>query len=506
MTHSGTVDATQGMTLKRDFNLFSSFAFGFAFISPIVALYGIFGVALSLAGPSFWWGFLLVFGGQLLVALVFAMLVSRWPIEGSIYQWSARLGGRTFGWFAGWAYMWTLLIAMATVAIAAAGFIANVIGIDNPTGAQKAWIALVVLVLGTIVNLAGRMVLKVFMVASIIAEIVGSLGLGTWLLFFHQRNPIGVLFDGSTGLAKGTDYLSVSGPFLLAMVFIGFSFVGFESAGAIAEEVSEPRKNLPKAILFALIFIAVVVMYTSLALILAVPDLDAVRSGKVADPVNFTLTSQLGSQIAKPVEILFVIGFLASFLALQTSASRMIWSFARDRALPASQMLSRLSRRQRQPVGPLLITMVVGAALFLLSNVAENIYTLMLNFTSGGFFLSFLFPLVGFVVVNLRGRWRAGPFTLGKATIPLAVVAVIWAIFEFLNIAWPRPLYTEPYLNWSIWIAMLVLSALGTAIFLTVRKAIPVVTGLEYRMAGESLPDGVVPAEEELPELKREYS
>ena len=506
MTQFGTVDATQGITLKRDFNLFSSFAFGFAFISPIVALYGIFGVALSLAGPSFWWGFLVVFGGQLLVALVFAMLVSRWPIEGSIYQWSARLGGKTFGWFAGWADMWTLLMAMATVAIAAAGFIANVVGIDNPTGAQKAWIALVVLVLGTIVNLSGRMVLKVFMVASIIAEVVGSLGLGTWLLFFHQRNPIGVLFDGSTGLAEGAGYLSISGPFLLAMVFIGFSFVGFESAGAIAEEVSEPRKNLPKAILFALIFIAVVVMYTSLALILAVPDLDAVRSGSVADPVNFTLTSQLGSQIAKPVEVLFVIGFLASFLALQTSASRMIWSFARDNALPASKMLSRLSPKQRQPVGPLLITMVVGAALFLLSNVAENVYTLMLNFTSGGFFLSFLFPLVGFVLVNLRGRWRAGPFWLGKASLPIAVVALVWVAFEFLNIAWPRPFFTEAFLNWSIWIAMLILSVVGTAIFLVVRKAIPVVTGVEFRMAEEDLPEGAVPDTEGVPELKREYS
>jgi amino acid transporter len=250
----------------------------------------------------------------------------------------------------------------------------------------------------------------------------------------------------------------------------------------------------------------VVVMYTSLALILAVPNLDAVRSGTVADPVNFTLTSQLGSQIAKPVEILFVIGFLASFLALQTSASRLIWSFARDGALPASKMLSILSRKQRQPVGPLLITMVVGAALFLLSNVAENVYTLMLNFTSGGFFLSFLFPLVGFVVVNLRGQWRAGPFTLGKATIPLAVVALVWATFEFLNIAWPRPLYKEEYLNWSIWIAMLVLSVVGTAIFLTVRTSIPVVTGLEFRMAGEPVPDDVVPGGEEIPELKPEYS
>ena len=475
-------------TLKRDFTLASSFAFGFAFISPIVALYGIFGVALTTAGPSFWWGFFVVFGGQLLVALVFAMLVSRWPIEGSIYQWSARLGGRAVGWFAGWTYMWTLLIAMATVAIAAAGFIANVIGIESPTAVQKAWIALVILLFGTAVNLAGRTVLKVFMAASICAEVIGSLGLGVWLLVFHRHNSIEVLFDGSQGLAAGTDYFSIAGPFLVAMVFIGFSFVGFESAGAIAEEVSNPRRTLPKAIIFSLVFIAIVVIFTSLALILAVPNLDEVRAGKVGDPVASTLAAQLGSEIAKPVELLFVIGFLASFLALQTSASRMIWSFARDNALPASRLLTRLSRVQRQPVAALLITTVIGAALFLISNVAEDAYTLMLNFTSGGFFLSFLFPLIGFLVVTLRGSWRDGPFTLGRATIIVAAVAVTWVVFEFLNIAWPRPFFPQEYLNWSIWIAMGALGAVGAVIYGIVRTRVPVVTGLDFRMLEDDEP------------------
>ena len=87
--------------------------------------------------------------------------------------------------------------------------------------------------------------------------------------------------------------------------------------------------------IFSLTFIAIVVMYSSLAIILAIPDLDAVAAGDVADPVYETLTSALGAGIAKPVELLFVIGFLASFLALQTSASRVIWSYARDGGLPA---------------------------------------------------------------------------------------------------------------------------------------------------------------------------
>jgi amino acid transporter len=470
MAQSPTI-VPEGHVLRREFNLWSSFAFAFAFISPIVALYGIFGLAISAAGPSFWWGFLLVFGGQLLVACTFAMLVSRWPIEGSIYQWSRRLMGTSFGWFAGWAYMWTLVIAMATVALGAAGFIANVAGIEAPTGTQRAVIALVILLLGTAVNLVGRQALKIFMSASIVAEVIGSLGLGTWLLLFHRTNDLGVLTQGGAA-GTGPGYLSLSGPFLLAVAFIGFSFVGFESAGAIAEEVHEPRKNLPKSVIFSLTFIAVVVMYSSLAIILAIPDLGAVAQGKVADPVYETLTTALGTGIAKPVEVLFVIGFLASFLALQTSASRVIWSYARDGALPGSTVLSRLSAGAKLPTAAILVTTVIGAALFLLSNVATDVYTLMVNFTTGGFYLAFLFPLVGAVVVQLRHRWVPGPYSLGRLSLPVALAATVWAVFEFLNISWPRQVYPQRYLDWSVWIFIVVLGVVGAAVFASVRRRI----------------------------------
>jgi amino acid transporter len=79
--------------------LWSVFALAFAFISPIVALYAIFGLAFAAGGPAFWWGFAVVLAGQFLVALVFAELASRWPIEGSTYQWPRRLWGNGYGWF-----------------------------------------------------------------------------------------------------------------------------------------------------------------------------------------------------------------------------------------------------------------------------------------------------------------------------------------------------------------------------------------------------------------------
>ncbi len=460
----------QSQLLRREFSLWSAFAFAFAFISPIVALYGIFGLALTAAGPSFWWGFLLVFAGQFLVALVFATLVSRWPLEGSIYQWSRRLLGTTYGWFAGWVYLWTLVIAMATVALGAAGFIANIAGLSEPSGGTLAVIALVILLAGTAVNLVGRGALKIFMMGSIIAEVVGSLGLGTWLLLFHRHQSLSVLFTGG-GPEVGT-WTYLGGPFLMAVAFIGWSFVGFESAGSIAEEVHEPRRDLPKAVLFSLVFIALVVSYSALAIILAIPDLGAVANGTVADPVYDTLTTALGAGVAKPVEVLFVIGFLASFLALQTSASRVIWAYARDGALPGARALARLRGHARIPVVPILITTVVGSGLFLLSIVAGDVYTLMVNFTAGGFYLAFLFPLIGFVVVLLRGSWTPATFSLGRATVPIAVVAAVWALLQFLNIAWPRATFDQRYLDWSVWIGVVVLGVVGAVLLASVRSRI----------------------------------
>lgn len=459
-------------TLKREFTFGSAFAFSFAFISPIVALYGIFGLAISTTGPSFWWGFLIVFGGQFFVALVFAMLVSRWPIEGSIYQWTSRMMGSGLGWFAGWFYIWTLVIAMSTVALGAAGFIANMVGIQNASIQQQALIAFCVLILGSLINLAGRRLLKWFMFASIIAEVVGSVGLGVWLLLTRREQDFSVLFDWGQSVNASDDFFTLGGPFLLAIVFIGFSFVGFESAGSIAEEVHEPQKHLPKAILFSIIFIAAVVMFSSLAIILATPDNAASLPGYDSDPVYAVLTAQLGAGVAIPLQALFAIGFIASFLALQTSASRLIWAKARDNALPFSRVLSQLSKKQRQPVWPILITTIIGTLLFLLSLVAENLYAIMVNFTSGGFYLSFAFPIIAFFLTVSRRRWRPGSFSLGKATPVIATVALLWVVFELVNIAWPRSLNENPWLDWSVVIGTVVIFVAGWFIFLRVRRQI----------------------------------
>src|SRR5215213_9434396 len=86
----GTVndEVTGEHTLNKGFTFRSAFALAFADVSPIVALYAIFTLALFSAGPAFFWAFPVVLAGQLLVAAVFGELASRFPFAGSVYQWA----------------------------------------------------------------------------------------------------------------------------------------------------------------------------------------------------------------------------------------------------------------------------------------------------------------------------------------------------------------------------------------------------------------------------------
>lgn len=454
-------------SLKRDFNLWSVFALAFAFISPIVAMYAIFGLSFAAGGPAFWWGFLVVLVGQFLVALVFAELVSRWPLEGSVYQWSRQLLGNGFGWFAGWAYMWTLMIAMAAVSYGAAGFLAPIVGVSDPSNITTILFALGILGFATFANTVARAFLKIMIGLSITAELVASVAIGTVLLLFYRENSLAVIFD-SFGAGGGGFY--ITGPFLAAVAFVGWAFVGFETAGAVAEEVRDPERNVPKAILLSLVIVAAVVMYAALGIILAIPNLEAVVAGGIEDPIRDTLAAKLGAGITTPLFAMIVVGFTASLLAIQTSVSRIIWSFARDRAVPAARFFERLSEHDKLPINAILATAVIAGSIFLLT--FSDLYATLVSFTTVGFYIAFAFPVTAALITRLRGRWEEGRFSLGRMGLVVNVLAALWLLFEIVNIAWPRATELPWYENWGVVIMVAILGFLGTISYLSLRSRI----------------------------------
>ncbi len=443
--------------LKREFTFRSAFALAFAFISPIIGLYTIFALALGAAGPAFWWGFAIVLGGQVLVAMVLAELSSVWPLQGGLYKWTQRLAGRRAGWAAGWAYVWTLVVLMTAQCFAAAPFLAGLLGVEEAGTALLIGLAVVVLVMATAANLAGPRTLKAFVAVSLTAELVGSLVIGTVLLVFFRDQPVSILLDGAGQAAPAL------GPMLAAVALIGWSFIGFESAGDIAEEVRDPSRQVPKALLFSLVVVACIVMYAALALLLAIPNLGAAIAGGADDPIIATLTAQLGAGVATPLFALVVLAFVAGIVAVQASVSRVLFALGRDGELPAASVLSHLSGRERLPRRAIVLSAVAAGALLVVAT-SENAYGTLIAMATVGFYIAFAFPVFAALRARLLGRWEPGVWNLGRFGLAVNVAAAAWLAFEIVNIAWPRLPGAPWYVEWGAVLMVAVVALAGLAL------------------------------------------
>src|SRR3979409_1203603 len=79
--------------LDRSLGNFSSFAAGFSYISILTGVIQLFAFGFLFAGPAVWWTWFIVLGGQMTVALCFAEMAGQYPLAGSVYNWSKRVGG-----------------------------------------------------------------------------------------------------------------------------------------------------------------------------------------------------------------------------------------------------------------------------------------------------------------------------------------------------------------------------------------------------------------------------
>jgi amino acid transporter len=462
----------------RDFKFRSAFALSFCDLSPIVGIYTVFAISLAAAGPAFLWAFPIVLAGQLFVCGVFGNLVSKWPLQGSVYAWSRELIGPRYGWFTGWAYMWGLTLTLAVLPITAAPYILAAAGVNAPSQITVELVAIGVLLFGSAVNLFGRWLLKGLIYIAVAAELIASAGIGITLIFFYRVNPWSVIFNtGGTG--HGSSWLF--GAFLLPVAYIAYTFIGFEASASIGEEVQESRKVLPKAVILSLAVGGVLVIVASLGIVLAIPDMAAAVSGKDANPVATTLEHAYGSGAGRTLLILLAIGFTSSMIAVQTAVTRAIWASARDRLLPGNRLLGQLSGRENLPRYAIGLTIVIAGALIFAG--ASKVFTLLVSFSAFGFILSYYMPIVALRYKQWRGESPTDNAWGGRSIRVVATVAAVWLTAEIINLVWPRPVFTEWYLNWGAIIMTAVLGLLGALIvWRTFRRGAPA-GGTESRAA-----------------------
>ena len=97
---------------------FSSFAAGFSYISILTGVFQLFAFGFAFGGPAVWWTWPIVFIGQMSVALCFAELAGQYPLAGSVYQWSKRIGQRLHVVDGGWIMVVGSIVTVAAVAVA----------------------------------------------------------------------------------------------------------------------------------------------------------------------------------------------------------------------------------------------------------------------------------------------------------------------------------------------------------------------------------------------------
>ncbi|NHU49069.1 APC family permease [Rhodococcus sp. A14] len=446
--------------LNRGLSFWTTWAIGFAFVSPIVGLYTIFGLGMETAGPAWLWAIPIVAVGQLTLAIVYSQLAARWPIAGGIYQWTRRLIGPAAGWWAGWVYMWAIILIVAGVVYSGGQFVGELLGLHDRTPGTNIALAIGVLAVVTAINCIGLNVLKYAVVVGIASEVVGSVAVAIALLLRDHQQPISIIADTSL-TPGGSGHFATA--FVAAIAIGGWAFLGFDACGSVAEETLDPRREVPRAILFALPPVIAVQLLTAVSILLSTPDLPAVIGGFVADPVGNSVVSGLGDWAAKPFLVIVVFGFTACALAVQATASRVVFAFSRDRMIPGAGVLRRVSRRNHVPVFATLAVGGLAALAFIYSNALD----VLVRFSTGAYFLAFLFPVAAFLYVRIRGRWQPHPTAPFKGRIGYAVtvIAFFWAVFEGINIAWPRTASTLAS-TWAVPAGLAVFATVGAVYFM----------------------------------------
>src|SRR5258706_3883 len=145
--------------------------------------------------------------------------------------------------------MWGLPLPLAVLPITAAPYILGAAGVKAPSQITVELVAIGVLLFGSAANLLGGRALRFLIYIALAAELFASAGIGLTLLIFHRINPLSIIFTAA-GTGHGARWLI--GPFLLPVAYIAYSFIGFEAAASIGEEVKESRKVLPKAVVLSL--------------------------------------------------------------------------------------------------------------------------------------------------------------------------------------------------------------------------------------------------------------
>jgi urea carboxylase system permease len=418
--------------LRRSLGFLSNFAVAFSYISVSTGTYTLIALGLGIGGPAFFWSWPIVILGQTFVALNFAELASHFPVAGSIYQWSKRLSHKTLGWFTGWFYFWagvvTVTAVAGTVPLVMSSIFGFALGDPSPVPGVNNLIfwAVVTLISTTIINAFGIRLLAIINNIGVAAEILGMLVFAVILLIVGRHQDLSVLTQtAGVETAETGGYLPV---FAIAMFMSLFVVYGFDTAGTFGEETLDASRQAPRGILSAIWLSGLIGFVFLLAIILAIPDLQASFSDTA--PIATSIRAGLGETYGNVYLYVILIAVYVCTLAIQGATTRLMFSMGRDRRLPLGNLWGHVSPTFRTPAYAAIAVGVIAAIPFFLTDSPG----LLATGATGLIYLSYFMANVGVLAARRRGWPHKGAwFSLGSWGTIINVLALVYGGLMVIN-------------------------------------------------------------------------
>jgi urea carboxylase system permease len=476
--------------LDRSLGSFSSFAAGFSYISILTGMFQTSYLGFLFAGRAFLWFWPVVFLGQMMVALQFAELAAHYPLAGSIYQWSKRLASRAWAWNNGWIYLCAQIVTVPAVAVGWQVILPQIstkfqvikctTGTDtcadenfpsflDPAFAQNGLLlGLIMVGLTTLINCLGVKLLAQINNVGVAAELIGAAGL-ILLYAIHIHNGPSVLFE-TDGTGAGHDW-GWFGALLIGAIMPLYVMYGFDTAGSLAEETSDPRRKAPRALIQALCTAGLMGFLLIAFGIMAVSD-EGVANLGVNGLAGIT-TDILGSTWGKVFLVDVAVAIFICCLAIHAMSVRILFAMGRDNSLPFGKQLSSVSGSRRVPIVPALTTGAI-AMIILASNWANpRAFTIIISM---GIILMYI-AYLGVTTQLLRKRLEGWPgnlpdaqdglFSLGRYGVIVNIGAILYGAAMVINLEWPRESFYGPlnYQKYGPIGATIIVIAVGMAIY-----------------------------------------
>jgi len=462
-------------SLDRSIGKFASFAAGVSYISILTGTFQLFYFGFGTGGPAYLWSWPMVFVGQMAVALCFMELAAKYPVAGSVYNWSKKLGSRIVGWTSGWLMLTASIVTISAVVLAYqlnlprlwSGF--QIIG--DGTGeydfaANAVLLGSVLIVFTTVINALGVKLMSMINSAGVFIELIAAILIVIILALNVKRGPDIFFSTQGYGAGESAGYL---GAFLIASLDSLYVMYGFDTASSLGEETVEPRKTAPKAIFRAILASFVIGGGILVFAVMAAPDLSDPKIGESSGGLQYIVEQVMWGPLGKIFLVCIVVAVTVCTLAVHTAAIRLTFAMARDNALPFGETLATVNPKTQTPIVPA-VTIGVIAAFILVINIAQpKIFTVLTSIAIIMIYLAYLMVTGPMLKKRFQGQWppkdlkEGGYFTMGKWGMPVNLFAVVWGAAMALNLAWPRAaVYGEGwYYEWGAFIYIGIILGFG---------------------------------------------